>query len=172
MSGFDFTKLKILIVEDNVHFRTLVRTILETLGVHDIEEALDGGEAMDVLKNFKADMAILDWKMDGVDGVECVRRIRTGEGAANKFLPIILCSGYSVARLKREALDAGVNAFLSKPISAKSLLSRITMVMEQKLPFVEAGDYFGPDRRSRDKSFDGPDHRKKQAKLIPVGGET
>lgn len=169
MAAVEVKQLKILIVEDNVHFRTLVRTILEALGVQNIEEARDGSEAMDVLKSFDADMAILDWKMDGVDGVECIRSIRTGNDSPNKFLPIILCSGYTEASLKRDALNAGANAFLAKPISAKSLLSRITSVMEENQPFIQATDYFGPDRRRRDGPYDDPDRRKEQINQISNG---
>lgn len=172
MSGVDISKLSILIVEDNVHFRTLVRTILEALGIQNIEEARDGAEAMDVLKNFRADMAILDWKMDGIDGVECVRRIRFSNDSRNKFLPIILCTGYAEDSLKREARDAGANAFLAKPISVKSLLSRITSVMEENKPFVQTNDYFGPDRRRLDKPFDETNRRKEQTKLIPVNAKS
>ncbi|OHC76061.1 MAG: hypothetical protein A3G18_04270 [Rhodospirillales bacterium RIFCSPLOWO2_12_FULL_58_28] len=172
MSEVDISKLSILIVEDNVHFRTLVRTILEALGVKNIEEARDGAEAMDVLKNFNADMAILDWKMDGINGVECVRRIRFGNDSRNKFLPIILCTGYTEDSLKHEARDAGANAFLAKPISAKSLLSRITSVMEENRPFVRIDSYFGPDRRRLNKQFDDTERRKEQPKLIPVDNKS
>ena len=160
MNSFDVSAIRVLIVEDNLHFRMLVRTILEALGVETIEEARDGAEAIDVLDGYEADLAILDWKMDGVDGVECVRRIRALENSPNRYLPIIMVTGYTEDKLIRAARDAGVNDFLGKPISAKSLLSRIVAVLETPMPFVEADTYFGPDRRRRQIEFDGTDRRK------------
>jgi CheY-like chemotaxis protein len=50
MSGIDVNHLRVLVVEDNVHFRTLIRTILEALGVESLEEARDGSEVIEVLK--------------------------------------------------------------------------------------------------------------------------
>ncbi len=168
MAGIDTKKLKVLIVEDNVHFRTLVRAILQALGVESFEEARDGAEAIEVLKSFDANLVIVDWKMDGVDGVECVRRIRSSADSPNKFLPIIMVTGYTEASLVNDARNAGVNDFLAKPISAKSLLSRIVSVIENRLPFIKTGDYFGPDRRRRQDSTDDPDRRKEQKNQIPI----
>lgn len=159
VAGFDERNLNVLIVEDNLHFRTLVRTILETLGVPNIEEARDGAEAIDVLKNFPADLAILDWKMDGVDGIEFVRRIRRHEDSSNRYLPIVMVTGYTEDSLVREARDAGVNDFLAKPISAKSLLSRIVGLLDDQRPYIETEAYFGPDRRRLQVPFDQPERR-------------
>ncbi|MEE8393612.1 MAG: response regulator [Rhodospirillales bacterium] len=166
MSEFDVNKQKVLIVEDNVHFRTLVRTILQALGIDKTEEARDGSEAIEVLKTFDADLAIIDWKMDGVDGVECVRRIRAGEDSPNKFLPVLMVTGFTEETLVNEARNAGVNDFLSKPISAKSLLSRIVSVLKNDNPFISTGDYFGPDRRHRDGPFQGADRRGEQTNQV------
>lgn len=166
MAEADLTNLKVLIVEDNPHFRTLVRTILGALGVEQVEEARDGGEAIEALKTFSADLAILDWKMEKVDGLECVRRLRHESQGPNRFLPIIMVTGFADPHLARQARDAGVNDFLSKPISAKSLLSRIVSVVENPRSFVETDGYFGPDRRYRSVPHDGPDRRQDQASLI------
>jgi len=168
MDGIDVEKLKVLIVEDNVHFRTLVMAILQALGVENIEEARDGAEAIEVLNSFDANLVVVDWKMDGVDGVECVRRIRSSEDTPNRFLPIIMVTGYTEASLVNDARDAGVNDFLAKPISAKSLLSRIVSVIENRLPFIETDNFFGPDRRRRQESIDDADRRKEQINQIPI----
>ena len=96
MAEFDISRMNILIVEDNLHFRTLIRTILQTLGVESVEEARDGAEAFEVLLSFDADLAIIDWKMDGQNGLDCVRRIRNDEDSPNRFLPMLrLISGSS-----------------------------------------------------------------------------
>ena len=163
MVSVDITQFNILIVEDNVHFRTLIRSILQALGIMKLEEARDGIEALEILdapnKSKRVDLVILDWKMEGMDGVECVRQIRQLE-SESRSVPIIMVTGYTETSLREEARDAGVNDFLGKPISAQSLLGRIVSVMEKPRPMVEGGGYFGPDRRVKDVPFKGPNQRK------------
>lgn len=133
MGSVDVTQLNILIVEDNVHFRTLIRSILQALGMSMLEEARDGIEALEILdapdSSKHIDLVILDWKMEGMDGVECVRQIRKLD-CQNSAVPIIMVTGYTETSLQKEAHEAGVNGFLGKPISPQSLLGRIVSVME------------------------------------------
>ena len=171
MADLDLEQVAVLIVEDNLHFRTLIRTILQALGFEDIEEARDGAEALEVLSSFEADLAIVDWKMDGVDGLECVRRIRSEPVEVTKFLPIIMITGYTEESLAKQARDAGANDFLGKPISAKSLMSRIVSVLEDDRPFIKSEDFFGPDRRRKDGEFDGEDRRVKRGKEVSPNGD-
>lgn len=161
MSDFDCSGINVLIVEDNLHFRTLIRTILQTVGFENVEEARDGAEAFEVLSSFDANLAIIDWKMDGQDGLECVRRIRTDQQSPNRYLPIIMLTGYTEESLAGAARDVGVNDFLGKPISAKSLMSRIVSVMQDKRDFIDVADYFGPDRRRSDAEYMGKERRKR-----------
>lgn len=161
MAAVDITTLNILLVEDNVHFRTLIRSILQALGMEQLTEAQDGIEALEILGEQNFDLVILDWKMEGMDGVECVRQIRELSGACAQ-VPIIMVTGYTETRLKREARDAGVNDFLGKPISPQSLLNRIVSVVENPRPFYRSDDFFGPDRRSKDKPYDGVERRVEQ----------
>ena len=170
MSSVDVTQLKILIVEDNVHFRTLIHSILQALGMETLDEARDGMEALEILGEAEPDLVILDWKMDGMDGVECVRQIRALDGP-NRFVPIIMVTGYTETSLKRKARDAGVNDFLGKPISPQSILGRIVSVMENAPDFHQTDDYFGPDRRRRERPHDGPDRRVDQRPPVVRDGD-
>ncbi len=171
MPEVDIKNIKVLIVEDNVHFRTLVRTILQALGVESLEEARDGAEAIEVLKTYQADLAIIDWKMDGVDGIECVRRLRRDEDSPNRFLPIVMVTGYTEESFINKAMDAGAHDFLGKPISAKSLSSRIFSVLEEERAFVKTDTFFGPDRRRFYKKIQGEDRRKERCDLICPNSE-
>lgn len=162
MALVDVTQLNMLVVEDNVHFRTLIRSILEALGISKVEEAHDGIEALEILGDSGEnpfDLVILDWKMEGMDGVECVSQIRQLD-CGNRAVPIIMVTGYTETSLQHEARDAGVNDFLGKPISPQSLLGRIVSVMENPRPMVEGGGYYGPDRRLSEQPFEVPDRRK------------
>ena len=160
-SPVDVAQLNLLLVEDNVHFRTLMRKVLQALGVEKLEESEDGIEALEVLQTQTPDLVIVDWKMDGMDGVEFVKEIRSLEGP-NRFIPIIMVTGYTEERLRTTASNAGVSGFLGKPISPKSLLGRIVDVMENPRPFYDTSDFFGPDRRYTNQKFDGKDLRLQQ----------
>lgn len=159
VNEFDGGACKVLITEDNKDFRRLLRTVLEAIGVTNIAEAVDGSDALEVLKTFDADLVLLDWSMTPMDGLEFVRHIRMSPDSPNPFLPIILVTGYTEAGLIMQARDAGVNEFLAKPISAKSLLARIFTVLRTERPFVKTETYVGPDRRRRVKPHPGKERR-------------
>jgi len=165
MSSVDVTQLNLLIVEDNVHFRTLMRSILQALGMTKLEEAQDGIEAIEILETQAPDLVIVDWKMEGMDGVEFVKQIRSLEGP-NRFVPIVMVTGYTETSLRTKARDAGVSDFLGKPISPRSLLGRIVSVMEDQHPFYESDDFFGPDRRRKNQEFENADRRIKQTNPV------
>ncbi|HYD31256.1 MAG TPA: response regulator [Azospirillaceae bacterium] len=164
---FDGSDLKVLVIEDNQHFRMLIRTVLQTLGIRQVHEAVDGANALDILKTYPADLVIADWKMEPMDGIVFAHRLRRGPDSPNPYLPIIMVTGYSEARLVHEARDAGINEFLAKPISAKSLISRVVAVMSKPRPFVRTGGYFGPDRRRRQVPWNGEERRRTGAPTQP-----
>jgi len=166
MAQFNVADLRVLIVEDNDHFRALLRTILEAIGVEDIREARDGDEAMRELQDFDASIALVDWKMQNMDGIECVRQIRSEEGSANPYLPVIMVTAYSDHSLVQKAQNAGVHEFLGKPITARDLLQSIANVLERPKSFIKAPDYFGPDRRRRDLPVSHDERRSEQRFIV------
>jgi CheY-like chemotaxis protein len=159
VNGFDGHLLKVLVVDDNEHFRHLVRTVLQAVNIRDVAEAATGAEALEHLRAFAADLCITDWRMPEMDGLAFILAVRRAPDSPNPYLPIIMCSGYAEAGLVLEARQAGVTEFLAKPISARSLLTRVLSVVRNPRPFVRAGDYFGPDRRRRQVDHCGVERR-------------
>jgi len=147
--GYNLSKLRVLIVDDSKNMRMLVKTILNALGVQTVREAADGQTAMQELRAGPIDVAIVDWVMEPMDGLEFVRQVRTAEDSPNTFLPIIMMTGHTEKHRIFKARDSGVTEFLAKPITAKMLLLRLTNIIENPRPFVRAKGYFGPDRRRR-----------------------
>lgn len=152
MPGYNLKNLKCLIVDDNANMRSLLRTILTSLGMRskNIIEAYCVKNAMAALGNGDIDLVITDWKMEPVSGIEFVRQLRNEETSPNPFIPIILLTGYTEKEHVLAARDAGVNEFLAKPISPKELYSRILSIIENPRPFIRTPTYFGPDRRRQD----------------------
>lgn len=160
MSGYRFDRLRMLLVDDNPHMRKIVATILQAFGVTQIFEAPDAEIAWKIIKEANPDVIVTDWMMDGMNGVDLVKMIRTSASSANPFVPVIMLTGYTSAERVRAARDAGVNEFLAKPVSVTAVLTRLTAVIEHPRPFVRTKAYFGPCRRRRAMDdFKGPERR-------------
>ncbi len=157
---YSLERLHFLVVDDNKHMRALVKTILHALGAKSVVEAQDGADAFREMRHFPADMIICDWNMSPLDGLDFVRLVRTGNDSPNPFVPIIMLTGHTEMHRVLEARDAGVHEFLAKPISAKSLYTRIRMIIDKPRSFIRTNTYFGPDRRRRQVPFRGKDRRK------------
>lgn len=161
--GYNLSKLRVLVVDDSKNMRMLVKTILNAIGVQTVREAVDGQAALAELRGGPIDVAIVDWVMEPMDGLEFVRQVRTAEDSPNPFLPIIMMTGHTERHRIFKARDSGVTEFLAKPITAKQLLMRLTNIIENPRPFVRARGYFGPDRRRRSEGYQGPERRGSQS---------
>ena len=159
MSALDISQLKFLIVEDNPFMRAILNQLLRNYHVRTTKEANDGASAFMEMRTFKPDIILLDWEMRPLDGLDFVKLVRTGDDSPDRFVPIIMVTGHSEAHRITDARDSGVNEFLVKPLSANSLFSRITELIEKPRSFVETKSYFGPDRRRRSVSYDGTERR-------------
>lgn len=153
-------KVNALIVDDVPNMRTLVSEILKAAGVRRPREAADGDAAYEILKVEPIDVIFLDLLMKPVGGLELVRRIRTAPESPNVYVPIIVISGQTTEKVVAEARDAGVNEVVAKPITARAVLERLKLVIEQPRPFVRTAGFVGPDRRRRaEPSYQGPFRR-------------
>jgi CheY-like chemotaxis protein len=158
MPGLD--QIHILIVDDNRQMRFLVRSLLREFGFLRVSEANDAVEAFEILRVQNADLIITDHAMRPIDGIEFAKMIRTAADSPDPFVPIILMTSHSDRTRVRIARDAGVNTFLAKPVSAKSILHHVNVVIADRRPFVRSKTYFGPDRRVlQDRDYPGPFRR-------------
>jgi CheY-like chemotaxis protein len=159
MSGYRFERLKILVVDDNVHMRKLVTTILQAFGVVQIFEAGSGEAAWDSFREHNPDIIILDWVMEGMSGIDLTRMIRTNPASPNPFVPVILLTGHTSLEHVMQARDAGISEFIAKPVSVKTMMARLSSIIENPRPFVRTTVYFGPCRRRRQDEHRGPERR-------------
>jgi two-component system chemotaxis response regulator CheY len=161
MLGDGFEHLKALVVEDNAHMRTLLRGLLNSIGIKDVAEAINGQTAIEVLRERKSDLVLSDLAMKPMDGLEFTHHVRNNEHSPNPFVPIIMITGHTEKYRVEAARDAGVTEFLAKPITAHNLFVRIAEIMERPRAFVRCDSYFGPDRRRRQMDdYAGPWRRK------------
>ncbi len=146
---YNLKLLKVLIVDDSHFMRRLLQSIVDALGIRDYQTVGTVASAYEELLRFPADVIITDLHMEPQSGFDLIREIRMGSKGSNPFVPIIMLSGHTESHRIAYARDIGATEFLAKPISAKSLYSRIISVIENERQFVRSEDFFGPDRRRR-----------------------
>ena len=134
--AYNLSHLKLLLVEDNPHMRTLIKEVLHAFGIRNIEQADDGAAAFERLKKYEADVVVIDWMMDRIDGIEFTQMVRMAPDSPNPFVPIIMLTGYTETQRVLEARDRGVTEFMAKPVSAKALYDRLVAVIERPRSFV------------------------------------
>lgn len=139
--------VEVLIIDDNQYMRKVVRNLLVNLGVKTLYEAADGIAGLEAIKTFAPDVVILDWEMPLLNGAELVRIVRSPNTFPLPDVPIIMLTGHVERWRIVEATRLGVNEFLKKPVSGKSLLERMVSILAKPRPMVRLGDYYGPEPR-------------------------
>jgi CheY-like chemotaxis protein len=157
---YTLEKAKILIVEDMQPMLEILVSILGTFGFKDIYAAGNAQRAFELYQKNSPDLVITDWMMEPEDGLELIERIRSDPFSPNKYVPVIIMTGFSARIRVEKARDHGVTEFLVKPFTAGELFKRIEYVIEKPRKFVDADNFFGPDRRRRaDDEYEGPRRR-------------
>lgn len=158
--ALDLEALSILVIDDQPFFRVLLTEVLKGLGVTKIAVAVDGEDGFTAFTQIRPDVVITDWMMPKLDGIEMTRRIRTLSDDDLQKVPVILVTAKSERRQIEAARGSGIDEFLLKPISAKSICDRLREVIEKPRPFVKFATYTGPCRRTRaEPIFSGPYRR-------------
>ena len=114
--------LRVLIADDDGQSRASLASQVEHLGYQVVGMARDGAEAVRQALQSKPDVILMDVKMPVMDGIQAARAVMQFRPA-----PIILLSGFSEQDLTRDAVDAGVQAYLVKPISTRELAPTIAL---------------------------------------------
>ena len=115
--------MKILAAEDNPVFQSMLRAILTKWG-YEVIVAKDGNEALRVLEADNAPrLAILDWMMPGIDGVDVCRRVRAV--GREPYIYILLLTARTDSEDLVEGIDSGADDYLTKPFHAPELQARL-----------------------------------------------
>lgn len=116
--------LRVVIAEDEAIVRLDLREILEAEGYEVVGDTGRGDEAISLVRQHQPDLAILDVKMPGVDGLSAARQI-----TADNLAAVLILTAFSQRNLIEEARDAGVMAYLVKPFQASELVPAIEMAL-------------------------------------------
>lgn len=138
-----------MVVDDSAFAAEITCGALLGFGIKTRYSMRSAAEAIDVLATAEVDLLVVDCEMPGMDGFELVHRLRRS-GPPNAFVPVIMTAAHIPRAMVAKARDCGANFIITKPFSAAGLLERIVWVARDGRPFLEVGEYFGPDRRFRD----------------------
>ncbi len=109
---------KILVIEDNDRNRRLVKILFNSKG-YEVIEAKTGEEAINYLQNEKPDLILLDIQLPNMDGLTLTKNIKSKPDL--KDIPIIAVTAYAMKGDKERVLEAGCDAYVSKPIDTRTL---------------------------------------------------
>ena len=122
--------LDILVADDNGTNRKIISKILER-GGHRVDLVENGDEALDLLENKKFDLTILDMYMPVMGGLEAAKIYRVTARQESR-MPIIMLTANATVEARRECEEAGIDAFLTKPIDALTLLDTVARLTAVK----------------------------------------
>ncbi len=142
-------KLKVLIVDDEKYNRLLLKTILKRWEAES-DEAVNGTEALEKIRNNRYNLLLMDIRMPGMDGVKVTEYIRQELGIKESEMPVICISATPVNENWSSNKLAGMNAFLPKPFTEEILLNLILSVIPDS-PHESPGE---PDRGDKTGSGD------------------
>jgi two-component system, cell cycle response regulator DivK len=112
----------ILIADDYDDNRELLRLMLETEG-YSIREARNGHEALDAAREEAPALALIDLSMPSLDGWALLRELRSDE--RTRSIPCVAVTAFAADQDRRRALDAGFDAYISKPFRSKELIEMV-----------------------------------------------
>ena len=120
--------IRVLVVDDNAHVRALIREVLASMGM-EVREATDGAMALNTMKQWRPDVAMVDYEMQPMNGATFTRMVRQNPALRN--LPILMMTAHGDAARVMEARDAGINGLIAKPLSIGSIVDRLEKVLSR-----------------------------------------
>ena len=120
--------MKILVVDDMVTMRRIVKNILKQLGFANVEEAENGQEALQKLQTDRYGFVVSDWNMPVMTGIDMLRAIRADEKL--KTTPVLMVTAEAQQSNLVEAVQAGVSNYIVKPFTAETLQEKITKIFK------------------------------------------
>ena len=120
----------ILVVDDEDETRLMLRILLELKGFQ-VEEAVDGLDALSKVGDINPDIMVLDVMMPNMDGITVCKKLRCEP--ETKDLPVIMLSGKTHLNADIEGLAAGANMYMHKPVNIQQLIVNVNQLLEQQV---------------------------------------
>lgn len=115
--------MKILVVDDMVTMRRIVKNILRQLGFSNIDEAENGQEALQKLRSDTFGCVVSDWNMPVMTGIDMLRAIKADEKL--KVIPVLIVTGRAQQSNLVEAVQAGASNYIVKPFTVETMQEKL-----------------------------------------------
>jgi CheY-like chemotaxis protein len=145
----DETMIKVLMAEDSVVNRELLRELLESQGC-EVDEAKDGEEALEILAQRRPDIVLLDIGMPKLDGFGVIRKMREDPKLAD--LPVLAVTAYAMRGDREKGMEAGFDGYLSKPVDGRLLFAEMDRLLSERFSKEENALQYAGYGRTRKKS--------------------
>jgi two-component system chemotaxis response regulator CheY len=136
--------LRVGVVEDNAYFRRLIRTMLVGLGIRQVLEAATVAGGWEIVVRSHPDVLLLDWNIDGEDGVRLLDRIRCHPDDFIATQAVVFLSAHTDKRHVMHAARLGANDFIVKPVSARILYDRLRRLTQARFSYYRRGGRLVP----------------------------
>lgn len=120
--------MKVLVVDDMVTMRRIVKNILKQLGFGNVDEAENGQEALQKLRADTFGFVVSDWNMPVMTGIDMLRAIRADEKL--KAIPVLMVTAEAQQSNLIEAVQAGVSNYIVKPFTAETMQEKIAKIFK------------------------------------------
>ena len=120
--------MKVLVVDDMVTMRRIVKNILKQLGFGNVDEAENGQEALQKLRAETFGFVVSDWNMPVMTGIDMLRAIRADDKL--KAIPVLMVTAEAQQSNLIEAVQAGVSNYIVKPFTAETMQEKIAKIFK------------------------------------------
>ena len=125
-------KPRILIADDEAEIRSVLNKFLSGLIECDIAEAVDGRQALELLKKGPYDLVLMDIKMPGISGIDATKKIKEDYPG----LEVLVISAWDSQSVASEALQAGASDYIPKPFQMKDIFNEISIILKKMGKFL------------------------------------
>jgi len=123
--------MRILVADDEIHIRTLLKITLEMVG-YEVDVAADGQEALERIAVQVPDLILLDIKMPKLNGWQVCEKIKNDD--KTRSVPIIMVTAFGQKEARQRSFDLGADEFISKPFETPALLDAVKKLLERPRP--------------------------------------
>lgn len=150
---------RILLIDADDRMSQVLKTMLKEMGFTDVHQTKSGKDAIHLLSKNPFDFIITEWNIQHMDGISMLEFIRCDPSSPNPTIPIIMLTGRAEIVDVTLARNYGINEYVIKPFTAKSIYNRLERIIEQPRNFIIAKTFIGPDRRSKTKPENAQEKR-------------
>lgn len=160
--------LVILIADQSSYMSMLLHSMLRGFGANKVLEVRNCVDVIQTLSNQKVDILLCDSRLPPRGGLALTHALRRKTDNEHRTMPILLMTSDVRESTIKRARDVGANMVIAKPMSPTSLYDRLAWIAFNPRPFVDTGNYFGPDRRFKIEGYPKGVGRRKGDKIVEV----